>query len=199
MLEVLALDCYHTSVIPGSPAVILDFGAHVGSASLALHRIFPAVRIFCYEPSPATARFLRRNLSANGVTAEIHELVVAGRDGHAFLATDVAASSQAFLHSSGLKGTPVQVSSFDHAIEALGLGPVLLKLDCEGSEFGILEQSSRPSFLNVQTVLLEYHPPGDYGRVSAALERFGFDELWHDPDPIHKGLGLSCWFRPKPA
>jgi FkbM family methyltransferase len=198
IFEVLVLDCYHTSVVPGSPAVILDIGAHVGSASLALHRAFPGARIVCYEPSPATAHFLRRNLSENGVTGEVHEFAVAGCDGHAYLVSDTATSCEASLLFEDSGGTPVSVVSFDHVMENLGSGPVLLKLDCEGSEFDILEQSLDSSFSNVQTVLLEYHPrkaSSSYASVCAGLERFGFSEVWHDPDPLREGLGLSCFVR----
>ena len=198
IVEVLVLDCYHTSMVPGSPAVILDIGAHVGSASLALHRAFPDARMVCYEPSPATADFLRRNLSGNGVTAEVHEFAVAGRDGHAYLVSDTATSCGASVVFDDSGGMPITVASFDHVMEKLDSGPVLLKLDCEGSEFAILEQSLGSSFSTVQTVLLEYHPrrvSGGYARVCAGLERFGFSEAWHDPDIFHDGLGLSCFVR----
>jgi len=198
VVEVLVLDCYRTSEVPGAPAVILDIGAHVGSASLALHRAFPGARVICYEPSPTTAHFLRRNLSENGVVAEVHELAVAGREGRAYLVSDTAASCEASLVLKDSGGTPVSVSSFDRVIEELGSGPILLKLDCEGSEFDILEQCVASSFSHVETILLEYHPQdvsGGYSRVYAGLKRFGFSEVWHEPDPFREDLGLSCFIK----
>ena len=197
VLEVLALDCYHIATIPEEPKVIVDIGAHVGSTSLALHRAFTAASVVCYEPSPPTVRLLRANLSANGVAASVHDVAVGGVAGWAQLASETVVSGGNSL--SGPGGITVEVVSFDDVMAAVETGPVLVKMDCEGSETDIIERSAPASFAAVETVLVEHHPAEGYRPVAVGLARLGFTELWHDPDPVHQGLGVACWVKQQNA
>lgn len=191
VLEVLALDCYHISTVSAEPNVIVDIGAHVGSTSLALHHAFPAANVICYEPSPPTVRLLRANLAANGLAATVHDVAVGGTARSARLASPSVASGSNSLASAS--GIAVEVVSFDEVMASIERGPVLVKMDCEGTETAIIEESAATSFASVQTVLVEHHPADGYDRVAVGLARLGFTERWHDADRVHEGLGVACW------
>ena len=67
------------------PLQVLDVGAHIGSFATNLASRNPETRVDCYEPSPESARYLRRNAAQNGLSERItvHEAALAAEAGWA--------------------------------------------------------------------------------------------------------------------
>jgi FkbM family methyltransferase len=48
-------------------SIVLDIGANIGATCLAFGRLCPVGKVFAFEPSAATCRFLRANVTASGM------------------------------------------------------------------------------------------------------------------------------------
>lgn len=132
---------------PGS--VIVDVGAHIGTFAAAAHRRWPAARILCFEAIAENAELCRRNV---GHFAEVYHATVSGEpDGQLWscLTPGHAGSTGGSCYlPKGEK--PDQLGYAYHPVEGgkvISLGGIMglaggqvacLKLDCEGSEYSIL-------------------------------------------------------------
>ena len=62
---------------------VFDVGANIGLATLFFHRERRNVRIYAFEPSPATCQCLRANVRLHGVDARVFECGLSSRAGSA--------------------------------------------------------------------------------------------------------------------
>ncbi|GLZ36302.1 hypothetical protein Lesp02_84890 [Lentzea sp. NBRC 105346] len=73
--------------------VVIDVGAHVGMASMVFADTAPGVEIYAFEPAPATADCLQRNLAAHVPAAVVLRQAVGARPGtHSFTYYPVTSS-----------------------------------------------------------------------------------------------------------
>lgn len=154
------------------PVHALDVGAHVGSFAVNLTRLHPQATVECFEPSPDSAAYLRRNVAANGLDARItvHEAALSDRAGTALLDDNSGGSvHNGLVQESGdrmVDGTDslatrhtveVPTTTFDDVVAVAVAPPVVVKLDCEGGEYPLVYASSRASWDSVERVVMEYH------------------------------------------
>jgi FkbM family methyltransferase len=163
IFEVMVTDDYHLDQLREQsikyPDLIMDVGAHVGATTISLGRLFPHARLACYEPNPGTVRYLRANLALNHITAEVIEAAVDGESGLATLGGKTGSCTTALSPSSTSDTTEVALVSFHEELRRLqNGGSVLVKMDCEGTEYSILDASSQADWTPVDVLLLEYHP-----------------------------------------
>ena len=176
VLEVFGLDVYglfsSSWLTEGRPSRILDIGAQVGSFTLAVFAQLPDTTCVAYEASPTTFEYLLNNIRRNEGTERVTVVnsAVTNHDGVAALRSTTIADGAASIISSLGEGTEVIVSaiSFDRVVDEQGPF-ALVKLDCEGAEYGIVMDSLRKSWESVHHVVLEYHPVA--GHSWAELER----------------------------
>jgi len=176
LYEIFAEDCYRLPWFLGPllkrPIRVIDIGGHVGTFTCRLTQLHPQARVQAFEPSPTTARYLRRNVEQNGVAdrVTVYEKALAASTGHAIFDDNGGGSGlnglQALGHSTGT-ATKVETLAFDDAV-ALDTAPVdVVKIDCEGGEYDLVLGSSPQSWSTVQRVVAEYHPVA--GRTWAAV------------------------------
>jgi FkbM family methyltransferase len=168
--EVFAEDCYHFSwflgALDGTALQVIDVGGQVGTFSCRLAQLQPGATIHTYEPSPTTAGFLRTNVQQNHFADRItvFEQALAGSIGTAEFDDNSGGSGTNSLVGSA-QGTvatvTVQTTTFDAAVTAAGKPVDLVKIDCEGGEYELVQASSPENWASVQRLVLEYHPvPG---------------------------------------
>lgn len=163
-------DCYRLQDVRPKPGAILDVGGNVGMFSLVARHRFPRAAIHCYEPNPRLHGFLRGHVGQIGV--EIFEEAVGDRAG----TVAMAGSNQSLFGTvvADNAGT-VPMTAFDTAVERIGGKVGLLKLDCEGAEWGILENAQ--AFDAVAALTMEFHlwaRPGSTVRdIRALIEKRG--------------------------
>jgi len=206
--EIFAEDCYHLEWFLGEllhqPIQVVDIGAHIGTFACRLGQLNTQARIDCFEPSPTTASFLRRNVEQNGMAARItvHEAAVAAKSGFAELDDNGGGSGLNGLvsagHSSGRASTRVTAVAFDEAWAELASPPSVVKIDCEGGEYDLVYGSSPELWDSVRRVVLEYHSvPGEtWAKLRSWFEDRGLhvvEELAGTMD----GLG-SAWLSRDP-
>jgi FkbM family methyltransferase len=126
--------------------VFYDVGANIGFLTLIGARLVgPRGRVYAFEPVPANAALVRRNVSLNGFAqVQVVEKALGRHSGRAELAL-AAYSGGAVLAD---VGTPpdaagsisVALASIDDLVEQAGfIPPSLVKIDVEGAELEVLE------------------------------------------------------------
>ena len=176
LYEQFADDCYDVAWLLGrqteKPLQVLDVGAHVGAFATHLAGSRPDVRVECYEPSPESARFLRGNVAANGLgeRVRVYEQAMSAQAGTALLDDNSGGSVHNGLVTEdhrlvdgadglGARRTiSVTTTTFDDAVGAARAPFDVVKMDCEGGEYGLVYASSPHHWLSVQRVVMEYHP-----------------------------------------
>lgn len=133
-------------------------------------------RVIAFEPNASAFAIMQRNLSGLRGTCEARafRLAVSGKDGET-VRFPIEASVYNRIAEAGDTGTfeSVRTTSLARIVEAEAPGGVdLLKLDCEGAEYDILDAPDAP--LNrIREIRMEYH--GGRGReVAAFLQKRGF-------------------------
>jgi len=146
-------------------STVVDIGAHVGIVSMYLAKTY-GCKVKAFEPNPNNYRHLVANIKANGLSHLItaHNLAVTG-DGRDVVISEVNPGGNSGGHTIyGADGVAVSSTTLE---AILGGAPVdLLKIDCEGAEFEILD----PAILDeVKAIRGEFHVAN--GDTNALLEK----------------------------
>ncbi|MCE9613249.1 MAG: FkbM family methyltransferase [Lentisphaerae bacterium] len=187
--------------------VVIDIGAHMGSFAVPLAFRVPGLTVYAYEPDPRNAALLKQNAADNGFDGSrviVCGQAVGGAAGtHRFLqgptSTTGTLASAGYVKNKACK--PVQAIE----VETVTLPAVfarhaithcrLLKMDCEGSEYAILEQTPPDLLQQVDAMIVEAHPLA--GRtpdeIAAMLKRLGFALRAH---PLRNGCVEYAATRP---
>jgi len=162
-------------------SVVFDIGAHVGAFAASAARAAPGVTVYAFEPAPDNFALLSSNMARNGLSnVRLAQCAVTGTGGlrQLHLADSPAEYS---LHIVQPEAVQLPVSSITlaeiierHAIKNIDL----LKMDCEGAEYEILEAAAAQGALRlVSRVAMEAHvldASRSPSRLVAILEAQGF-------------------------
>jgi FkbM family methyltransferase len=177
-LEVFAFKAYANDWTLEEQPFVVDVGGNIGAFPLWLAESYPDVRGMCYEPDPDAFPFLKRNLALNGIRAvEPRRAAVSDRSGTSVLFRELPGSGVSSLHADVEErqyrdSVATDVVGFDELIDEIDDEISLMKLDCEGSEYEIVQRSRPDSWRRVRRVVVEYHPV--HGRSASELaSRFG--------------------------
>lgn len=206
VIEVLVDDAYRLDELPWNATRshglrVLDVGAHVGSFTVAIAARYPNAQIVSYEPSPTTFAYLEMNIRANGLESRVsgRQVAVGATTGNAHLHESEVGSALstlvAAMASDDTSAIAVDVVAIAAAIST-SRGPELVKLDCEGSEYGIILDSDPLVWKGVSCLLLEYHPvPGhSWEQLKDRLQSFGLGCSWHK-ESATENLGMAMFLR----
>lgn len=150
----LEKDAYGLRRIAFAPGdVVIDVGGHVGMFSIYLAKRFPFLEILACEPVPENAANFRANLTHNDVhNVRLLEVAITA-DGRDFPMLMHASNTGGATSQAHTRLLPQLVPDFryftcpslslDTLCEREGLGRIkLLKLDCEGLEYEILNRTN---------------------------------------------------------
>jgi FkbM family methyltransferase len=153
----------------GAAKTIVDAGANIGSATMWFAEQAPAAAIVAVEPGDTARRLLRRNITANGLSARVAILdcalgSVSGRGrvvtGEATILSKIVPLGE----GDGDVAGQVTVLSLRDVLESQSIDQVdVLKVDCEGSEYGILMGAGDDVLARVRMITAEYHPSETQG------------------------------------
>jgi FkbM family methyltransferase len=183
---------------PHNVRTVLDVGAHVGTFTVLCHEYWPTARIVAVEPHPESFELFERN-TAHIPASQLLRInaAIAGQDGKCLLASSV-------LHSRvgehvvelwndldprygdfGVSVPAITTKSLWARIVEFDVNEIdLLKLDCEGAEYVILESLSKHGHLpQVGWIRGEWHSRRHCERLAQALAG---THVYHiDPNPRH--------------
>ncbi|MDE3184121.1 MAG: FkbM family methyltransferase [Bacteroidota bacterium] len=179
--EICINDGYHLKELKKhlqGVTTILDIGANQGLFTIAARQQFPKAKIFCYEPNKQLKNVLDHNsmqLNANAwyeaVTKKDCKVELA------FGETDLQNTTKVSLNGE-IAGT-----AFKKVIERAGGNIDLLKLDCEGAEWELLEDED--SWKKIRSLTMEYHlwarEGSSFDDIKRILEKLNFKILIHNP------------------
>jgi FkbM family methyltransferase len=151
--------------------LVLDVGANVGAFSLwALHH--GAAKVLAYEPEPGNYAMLAAHTA--GLNVDARQLAVMDDPGHIYL--DAGPDDR---HGGGTHcayGQPLPADWEDQGmvrVEAAGINDVLreaielggglvgvVKIDCEGGEYPIIDGVHGDLLAQVRCIVMEFHGPG---------------------------------------
>jgi len=184
--DVFINDDYGLNFLSKSPQTIIDIGANAGFFTMWAGGNFPEALIHCYEPSAKLQPILSCNAAQVGAT--VYSEGVSSRNG--------LGSFREFGDSVIGRCVPsdfgdVPVVSLKNVIERIGGWVDLLKIDCEGAEWDILEDPE--ALHSVGAIRMEYHFLNEnhtFERLCRLLEAKGFLLSRHHPN---QGYGIA-WF-----
>ena len=165
--EICINDCYHLKDLKNELKIVktvVDIGANQGLFTIAARQQFPKANLFCYEPNDQLQTVLDHN--SNQLNANAWYEAVTKEDCKVeleFGETDLQNTTKVSLNGE-IAGT-----AFKKVIERAGGNIDLLKLDCEGAEWDLLEDAD--SWEHIRSVTMEYHLSARAGIHHSDMEK----------------------------
>jgi FkbM family methyltransferase len=164
---------------------VVDIGGNIGAFTvLAASIVGPSGRVIVFEPAQDTYDRLVANVALNGLTnVTAIKCAIGGKDGEACLDVGIKSAFASIISevdgrkSSG-QGEVVKVRTLPDALGELGTSRVdLLKIDCEGAEYGILDTLPLEWAHRIRQIAMEVHsvPDRQPSQVGERLRALGFD------------------------
>jgi len=181
-LEVINDGCYRRFNKRPLKGTILDIGANIGVVTLDWLRRYPDVEIHAYEPNPSTYETFRLNIEVNGLSKRVRTYpeAVGSRCGTLSFWSNVPSVS-ANSYSPPCPGAvqiEVPMIDLETAMRRVEKQPIsLVKIDAEGAEVEILENTPTGVLRQAEQYVLEYHLPFHRDadkRCQDVLKRVGF-------------------------
>ena len=199
--EVFIQRCYADYFPFYQQNTILDVRAHVGAFALFAGRHSqPGSRIFALEPSSDNFNILQKNLRAHAFPIEAQPLALSSYDGEQSLHLHASINHSLVEHytlstedarSESVKTCTLDSWLADHRIDHLDF----LKLDCEGSEYAILEHASSETLQKITTISMEFHDMKQAARSGLSLVKLlevqGFHVVKFMHEPTSMGLNYG--------
>jgi FkbM family methyltransferase len=195
---------------------VVDIGANVGLFTTYAACAAPGVRVVACEPFPPGLRWIERNVRSLGLdNVSICPLAVSDHEGTQTLhVTDAwicnslfplestsaspgaPAAQDAQGSMAGSTAVEVRTVSLEQLLDEQGVDRCgLLKIDCEGSEYDILQSASPQTLARIERISGEYHHgpqiEGTGTGLAAFLESSGFHVQPLQPFDSHCGLFLA--------
>jgi len=143
-------DPYGLRLLPSDLGTILDIGGNIGIFSILARHYFPNSTIASYEPNPKLASFITANTQELNII--VNREAIGAKSGFVnFVEHNHSLNGQVTTGSDG----SIALTSFSTAVQRLGNQIDLLKIDCEGGEWDILQDTD--SLKKVRYLALEYH------------------------------------------
>lgn len=159
---------------------VVDVGAHIGLFSLYASRAIQAKRIVSVEPDSLNFELLSKNMSDNQVEGStLVKAAIAGDSGGRRMYISSSNTGGHSLYAGGGSSRSVRAVSLLELFRSSGISECsLLKMDCEGAEMEVLENTPDELLRNVSIISLEYHfdayPRERLERSKIRLESLGF-------------------------
>lgn len=160
--EIFLDDCYMRNLKLADNPVVIDIGGFIGDFSLYAVKHLKARRVIVCEPSPRNWILLLKNIANNGYEGRIEPVNKAVTDGrNAMMNIDAPEECQCMVSAyypseqplSAVPGISLAELLREYSIERVDL----LKIDCEGGEYAILESTSADVYSRIRNIVFEYH------------------------------------------
>lgn len=151
-----ALPWYH----PHADDVIIDIGAHIGAFSLLAASKAKDGHVYAVEPCKESYEYLERNVLLNALSnVSTYRLALFGEKGAARLyyhPKDNSGHTITKMLSSEYE--EVQMTTLEDFMRSANIDRCdLMKLNCEGAEFGIILNTPREVLERIRILLVLYH------------------------------------------
>ena len=165
----------------GDVDVVVDIGANIGDSAIyfALNGVS---KVIALEPYPYTHDLAQKNVRENRLEDRIILLNAGyGTDSIIHVSEDINSGIAHSLIASE-EGREIRIYSLKSLIEKYGIRDANLKMDCEGCEYDIVNESS-DILRKFNKMIIEYHYGPD--RIVRKLKESGFDVEFTEPKKSH--------------
>lgn len=182
-------------LVTSASDAVIDIGAHKGLFTAYVRALNGEVPIFAFEPEEVNFSFLKKNLVRNHVkNVFAKNLAVSGVVGQCKLYLSADSHNHSLMVASEVVGEKlVQCTTLEEVFRRNVIERcALVKLDCEGSEFTILDGLSREVFSKIAVFYIEYHRFSEEMRpelLRGILQKNGFKVQVRE-SPYDKKLGF---------
>ena len=153
--------------------VVLDLGANIGVFSLEAVCANPRISVSAFEPGPPNADLLAANLAINpdyGKRIILNRAAVGGSNSAAKWHFDAQNPGGSSLKIGKNGGVTVPVRSLSSVLDTIRKPIVLLKMDVEGTEYDILENTPHDLWKKIPAIGMELHEGKNVGDRDAFLQ-----------------------------
>jgi FkbM family methyltransferase len=181
--EIVDYDCYQLAKLPAPPAeaCVVDVGANIGVATIVLSATF-GLPVYSFEPMAANVERLKANVAANGLAGvTVVPKAIGARTGviQADITWEASVSprASATIAPATDHTTPIEMLSLTDALAQIPEPVFLMKLDCEGAEFEIVDQLDAASCSRIGNLTFEVHDQGpnqNLGSMGATMRSLGY-------------------------
>lgn len=164
----------------GENAVLIDCGANVGYTTVYFSQRYHFDKIFCIEPSLSNIEVLKKNVEKlkNAATINVMHRAIAGKLNETFdLSSDFRDGLDWSLSTSAnkagnIKGITISEIVAQNKIESI----TLLKIDIEGAERFVFEDTADLSFLAITKIIaIEIHDEFQIReKICGTLKKYNF-------------------------
>jgi len=159
--EIYIDKCYDINFIK-NPSTIIDIGANIGIFTIRAAKRWPNAQILCYEPEHSNFKLLRKNLSLNFINnAKLFKLGVAKEESSQVLHMNPKNRGMHSIYETNESSQyiEIQCTCLKKLFEENGIKMCdLLKLDCEGAEYEIIESLDEDLSSRIKCIVAEVTP-----------------------------------------
>lgn len=140
-------------------AVVVDIGGYIADFSMLVAKDFGA-RVYAFEPTPDNFAMAKANVARNGLAdkIELHNMAIGdGSPVTLYVRRESDEMHVTFEPAPGAVAEQVPSLSLATALAMAKSDIDLLKIDCEGFEYSIVEAAGIADFARVRRMSLEYH------------------------------------------
>jgi FkbM family methyltransferase len=188
--EVLVDETYRPllELLPPEPVRLLEIGAHIGAFTIWLHLQHGISEAFCFEPDLDSFALCQLNFGRHGPSNfQLHGKAIGGATRESEIWIDQAAHAKSSLLSKRAncagRQSKVQVIALSEWLKQIEGDFDVLKMDCEGSEWEILD-ANPAVFARFSVIIAEIHNDPSRGRniydFASALGQNGFTTVSSD-------------------
>jgi FkbM family methyltransferase len=139
--------------------IVIDIGAHIGLFSLFASQYCKNGKIFSYEPIEKNYNILKENINLNQIKNIIpFNFAVSNQLNKLKIFIDSNDDSAHSILNSGKNFIEVNSITIESIFDQNKIEKCnLLKLDCEGAEYQIIESIPKEYFSKIEKMIIEYH------------------------------------------
>ncbi|MEM3193294.1 MAG: FkbM family methyltransferase [Candidatus Parvarchaeota archaeon] len=151
--------------------VVIDIGANIGDTAVYF-ALNGAKQVIALEPYPATFRYAVQNIKENGLDNQILLLNAGyGKDEEVIVEANTKDTTGTLLRNAK-DGIKIKVFSLESLIKAYDIKGAILKMDCEGCEYNLLNENDQ-TLMKFKQIQIEFHY--GYKNLAKKLECSGFN------------------------
>lgn len=169
ILEVFCKEAY--SILDVKDSIVIDIGAFIADSSIYF-AVRGAKRVIGLEPNPFTYSLALENVKINGLENIVTVLNAGYGKDEVLRIKDQRVSGRDVLSTSN-KDNTIELLSLSTIISKFNLeGRLLLKMDCEGCEYNLINEDHN-TLRKFSQIVMEYHH--GYEELKKLLEKLGFE------------------------